>query len=249
MSDSLVDYMKKLRTVKEISREDENELIEKAQSGDENAIATVIEGNLRLVVSVAKKYRGMGIEFADLIQEGNLGLMKAIEKFDTLKGIKFSTYAVQWIRQTINRAMSNKARAIRLPEHVVTTVLNANSAKRILETNGQDTSDQNVAKKAHLGVDDVRKVNALNRMQPSSLNVMIGDELSEMGDMLPDAKTLTPADAISADETHSMLEMALSRLTPAERAVICLRYDVQCKPFTPAELSSVFHIEESKFAS
>lgn len=191
----------------------------------------------------------MGIEFADLIQEGNLGLMKAIEKFDVSKGIKFSTYAVQWIRQTISRAMSNKARTIRLPEHVVTTVLNANSAKRILETNGQDASDRCVAKKARLSVADIRKVNALNRMQPSSLNVMVGDESSEMGDLLQDMKTSSPADAICDDETHSMLEAALSRLTLTERAVICLRYGISGRPFTAKELAKTFHVEENELAS
>lgn len=249
MSDSLADYMKKLRTVKEIPCEDEKTLIEKAQNGDERAIAAVVEGNLRLIVSVAKKYRGMGIEFADIIQEGNLGLLKAIEKFDVSKGIKFSTYAVQWIRQTISRAMSNKARAIRLPEHVVTTVLNANSAKRILETNGQDTSDQNVAKKARLSVADIRKVNVLNRMQPSSLNVMVGDESSEMGDLLQDAKTPNPADTICDGETQSMLETALSRLTLSERAVICLRYGISGRPFTAKELAKAFHVGENELAS
>ncbi len=218
-------YLKDIGRVPLLSAEKEVELAERLLNGDESAKNQLVESNLRLVVSIAKRYVGKGMYFLDLIQEGNLGLMKAVEKFDYTKGYKFSTYATWWIRQAITRSIADQARAIRIPVHMVETIHKVSKASRqLVQELGRDPTAVEIGELVGLDaarVSDIMKI----AQDPISLETPIGEEDdSHLGDFIPDNDTLTPSDAAAYQLMREQLNSVLSTLTPREELVLKLRF-------------------------
>ena len=218
-------YLKEIGKVPLLSAEEEHELAQKMSEGDEEAKKMLSEANLRLVVSIAKRYVGRGMLFLDLIQEGNLGLIKAVEKFDYQKGYKFSTYATWWIRQAITRAIADQARTIRIPVHMVETINKLiRISRQLLQELGRDPYPEEIAKEMNLSIDKVREIQKIAQ-EPVSLETPIGEEEdSHLGDFIPDDDAPAPAEAASFSLLKEQLTSVLSTLQPREEKVLRLRF-------------------------
>ncbi|MCR1952521.1 MULTISPECIES: RNA polymerase sigma factor RpoD [unclassified Clostridium] len=218
-------YLKEIGKVPLLSSEEEIELANRIEQGDQRAKKKLAEANLRLVVSIAKRYVGRGMLFLDLIQEGNLGLIKAVEKFDYRKGFKFSTYATWWIRQAITRAIADQARTIRIPVHMVETINKLIRVQRqLLQELGRDPFPEEISKVMDLPVDKVREIQKIAQ-EPVSLETPIGEEEdSHLGDFIPDDDALAPAEAAAFTMLKEQLINVLDTLTPREEKVLRLRF-------------------------
>ena len=218
-------YLKEIGKVPLLTSDREKELAERMAVGDEEAKTELVEANLRLVVSIAKRYVGKGMFFLDLIQEGNLGLMKAVDKFDYTKGYKFSTYATWWIRQAITRAIADQARTIRIPVHMVETIHKVSRYQRqMLQELGREPTPAEIGEKMGMSAEKVREIMNV-ALDPVSLETPIGEEEdSHLGDFIPDEDTPSPADDASATILREMIERELNTLTPREAHVIKLRF-------------------------
>ena len=221
-------YLKEIGRVPLLTPEEEVELAERMAKGDPAARKRLSEANLRLVVSIAKRYVGRGMQFLDLIQEGNLGLIKAVEKFDHTKGFKFSTYATWWIRQAITRAIADQARTIRIPVHMVETINKVKKvSSQLLHKNGHDPSAEEIAEELDMPIDKVREIMRVAQ-EPVSLETPIGEEEdSHLGDFIEDPDAPAPADAASHTLLKEQLEDVLSTLTPREKKVLELRFGLE----------------------
>ena len=221
-------YLKEIGKVPLLETDKEIELSQKMLEGDEKAKEMLVEANLRLVVSIAKRYMGRGMYFLDLIQEGNLGLMKAVEKFDYTKGYKFSTYATWWIRQAITRAIADQARTIRIPVHMVETIHKVQRASRqILQEKGHDASPEEISDMIGMPVDKVRDILKVAQ-EPVSLETPIGEEEdSHLGDFIPDDEAPAPDDAVSFTMFREQLDEVLNTLTAREKSVLKLRFGLE----------------------
>lgn len=218
-------YLKEIGKVPLLSSEEEIELANRIEQGDQRAKKKLAEANLRLVVSIAKRYVGRGMLFLDLIQEGNLGLIKAVEKFDYRKGFKFSTYATWWIRQAITRAIADQARTIRIPVHMVETINKLIRVQRqLLQELGRDPFPEEISRVMDLPVDKVREIQKIAQ-EPVSLETPIGEEEdSHLGDFIPDDDALAPAEAAAFTMLKEQLINVLDTLTPREEKVLRLRF-------------------------
>ena len=221
-------YLKEIGRVPLLSAEEEVELAIRMSEGDVAAKKRLSEANLRLVVSIAKRYVGRGMQFLDLIQEGNLGLIKAVEKFDHTKGFKFSTYATWWIRQAITRAIADQARTIRIPVHMVETI---NKVKKVnsqlLHENGHEPTNEQIAEKLEMPVEKVREIMRVAQ-EPVSLETPIGEEEdSHLGDFIPDEDAPAPSDVASHTMLKEQLAEVLSTLPPREEKVLRLRFGLE----------------------
>ena len=218
-------YLKEIGKVPLLTTDREKELAERMMAGDETAKTELVEANLRLVVSIAKRYVGRGMFFLDLIQEGNLGLMKAVDKFDYTKGYKFSTYATWWIRQAITRAIADQARTIRIPVHMVETIHKVSRySRQLLQEYGREATAEEIGEKMGMSAEKVREIMKIAQ-DPVSLETPIGEEEdSHLGDFIPDDDTPSPAEATSTNILREELEKQLHTLTPREEHVIKLRF-------------------------
>ncbi len=221
-------YLKEIGRVPLLTPEEEIDLAIRISKGDANAKKRLSEANLRLVVSIAKRYLGRGMQFLDLIQEGNLGLIKAVEKFDYTKGFKFSTYATWWIRQAITRAIADQARTIRIPVHMVETINKVKKvSSQLLHTNGHEPTADEIAEELDMPVDKVREIMRVAQ-EPVSLETPIGEEEdSHLGDFIPDDDAPAPADAASHTLLKEQLSEVLDTLTPREEKVLRLRFGLE----------------------
>ena len=221
-------YLKEIGRVPLLTPDEEVDLAVRISNGDEAAKKRLSEANLRLVVSIAKRYLGRGMQFLDLIQEGNLGLIKAVEKFDYTKGFKFSTYATWWIRQAITRAIADQARTIRIPVHMVETINKVKKvSSQLLHANGREPSAEEVAEELDIPVDKVREIMRVAQ-EPVSLETPIGEEEdSHLGDFIPDDDAPAPADAASHTLLKETLSSVLDSLTPREEKVLRLRFGLE----------------------
>ncbi len=221
-------YLKEIGRVPLLSAEEEIELAQRMSQGDSYAKKRLSEANLRLVVSIAKKYVGRGMQFLDLIQEGNLGLIKAVEKFDYTKGFKFSTYATWWIRQAITRAIADQARTIRIPVHMVETITKVKKvSSQLLHENGHDPTAEEIAIKLEMPVERVREIMRIAQ-DPVSLETPIGEEEdSHLGDFIPDDDAPAPAEAASLILLKEQLNDVLATLTDREAKVLKLRFGLE----------------------
>ena len=228
LDDPVKTYLKEIGQVPLLTAEQETELARAAQAGDEDARRHLSEANLRLVVSVAKRYAGRGLPFLDLIQEGNLGLMKAAEKFEPERGFKFSTYATWWIRQAITRAIADQARTIRIPVHMVETINKViRVSRQLLQELGHDPSPNEIAAEMNMPVDKVREILKIAQ-EPVSLETPIGEEEdSHLGDFIPDEGASEPSEAASYTLLKEQLVSVLSTLTPREEKVLKLRFGLE----------------------
>ncbi len=241
-------YLKEIGKVPLLTTEYEVELATRIASGDEKAKTQLIESNLRLVVSIAKRYVGKGMFFLDLIQEGNLGLMKAVEKFDYSKGYKFSTYATWWIRQAITRAIADQARTIRIPVHMVETIHKLSRVQRqLLQELGHEASAEELAKEMNMSAEKVREIMKIAQ-DPVSLETPIGEEEdSHLGDFIPDDDSPAPSDAASFKLLQEQLSDVLHTLTQREEQVLRLRFGmVDGRPRTLEEVGRAFNITRER---
>ena len=221
-------YLKEIGKVPLLTAEEEIELAKRMEQGDEEAKKRLCEANLRLVVSIAKRYVGRGMLFLDLIQEGNLGLIKAVEKFDYRKGYKFSTYATWWIRQAITRAIADQARTIRIPVHMVETINKLiRVSRQLLQEYGREPLPEEIAKEMGIPEDKVREIIKIAQ-EPVSLETPIGEEEdSHLGDFIPDDDAPAPAEAAAFTLLKEQLMSVLSTLTPREEMVLKLRFGLE----------------------
>ena len=221
-------YLQEIGTVSLLTQEEEIELAVRMSQGDEEAKRRMAEANLRLVVSIAKRYVGRGMLFLDLIQEGNLGLIKAVEKFDYTKGYKFSTYATWWIRQAITRAIADQARTIRIPVHMVETINKViRVSRQLLQELGHDPSAEEIAAEMNIPVEKVRDILKIAQ-EPVSLETPIGEEEdSHLGDFIPDEDASEPSEAASFSLLKEQLMSVLATLTPREEKVLRLRFGIE----------------------
>ena len=220
-------YLKEIGKVPLLTADEEQELARRMAEGDEEAKRRMAEANLRLVVSIAKRYVGRGMLFLDLIQEGNLGLIKAVDKFDYTKGYKFSTYATWWIRQAITRAIADQARTIRIPVHMVETINKViRVSRQLLQELGHDPSAEEIAEEMGMAVDKVRDILKIAQ-EPVSLETPIGEEEdSHLGDFIPDEDASEPSEAASFSLLKEQLMTVLDTLTPREKKVLELRFGI-----------------------
>ena len=218
-------YLKEIGRVPLLTPDEEVDLAKRMSDGDQEAKNRMTESNLRLVVSIAKRYVGRGMQFLDLIQEGNLGLIKAVDKFDYTKGYKFSTYATWWIRQAITRAIADQARTIRIPVHMVETINKViRVSRQLLQELGHDPTAEEIAEEMNLPVDKVRDILKIAQ-EPVSLETPIGEEEdSHLGDFIPDEEASEPAEAASFALLREQLDEVLDTLTPREKKVLELRF-------------------------
>ena len=218
-------YLKEIGRIPLLTFEEEVDLAKRIEEGDERAKHQLAEANLRLVVSIAKRYVGRGMQFLDLIQEGNMGLIKAVDKFEHKKGFKFSTYATWWIRQAITRAIADQARTIRIPVHMVETINKLVRAQRqLVQELGRDPLPEEVAELMNMDVEKVREVQKIAQ-EPVSLETPIGEEEdSHLGDFIPDEEILSPSDAATNTMLREQLITVLDTLTDRERKVLALRF-------------------------
>ncbi|XOQ44335.1 MAG: RNA polymerase sigma factor RpoD [Clostridium sp.] len=221
-------YLKEIGRVPLLTPEEEIDLAIRISEGDEAAKKRLSEANLRLVVSIAKRYLGRGMQFLDLIQEGNLGLIKAVEKFDYKKGFKFSTYATWWIRQAITRAIADQARTIRIPVHMVETINKVKKvSSQLLHTSGHEPTAEEISEELDMPVEKVREIMRVAQ-EPVSLETPIGEEEdSHLGDFIPDDDAPAPADAASHTLLKEQLADVLGTLTPREEKVLRLRFGLE----------------------
>lgn len=221
-------YLKDIGRVPLLTAEEEIDLAERMAKGDRRARTRLIEANLRLVVSIAKRYVGRGMQLLDLISEGNMGLIKAVEKFDHTKGFKFSTYATWWIRQAITRAIADQARTIRIPVHMVETITKVKKVQsQLLHKNGHDPSPEEISAELEMPVEKVREIMRIAQ-DPVSLETPIGEEEdSHLGDFIPDDDAPAPADAASLILLKEQLNDVLSTLTEREAKVLRLRFGLE----------------------
>src|SRR2546427_8690382 len=241
-------YLKEIGKVPLLNSADEIKLAKRMERGDEEAKRRLIEANLRLVVSIAKKYVGRGMLFLDLIQEGNLGLIRAVEKFDWRKGYKFSTYATWWIRQAITRALADQARTIRIPVHMVETINKLIRISRtLLQELGREPTAEEIATAMSLPVERVREIIKIAQ-EPISLETPIGEEEdSHLGDFIEDQDALAPAEAASFTMLKEQLEDVLETLTPRERKVLKLRFGLDDgRPRTLEEVGREFGVTRER---
>lgn len=248
LDDPVKMYLKDIGRVPLLSADDEIELARKMQEGDEEAKKKLSEANLRLVVSIAKRYVGRGMLFLDLIQEGNLGLMKAVEKFDYQKGFKFSTYATWWIRQAITRAIADQARTIRIPVHMVETINKLTRVSRILlQKYGREPTPAEIAREMNISEERVREIQKIAQ-DPVSLETPIGEEEdSHLGDFIEDDRAVTPSDSVSSTMLKETLLSVLNSLTPREEKVLRLRYGVDDgRPRTLEEVGKEFNVTRER---
>ena len=241
-------YLKEIGQIKLLSMEEELELSDRILNGDEEAKKILAEANLRLVVSIAKRYVGRGMLFLDLIQEGNIGLMKAVDKFDVGKGFKFSTYATWWIRQAITRAIADQARTIRVPVHMVETI---NKLARIqrqltLELNREPTEEE-LAEKMHTSVDRIREIYKISQ-EPVSLETPIGEEEdSHLGDFIKDERNVSPEEYATNEMLKDEISKVLLTLTEREEKVIRLRFGLEDgKSRTLEEVGQLFGVTRER---
>ena len=241
-------YLKEIGQIKLLTTEEELELADKIAKGDEQAKATLAEANLRLVVSIAKRYVGRGMLFLDLIQEGNIGLMKAVEKFDVTKGYKFSTYATWWIRQAITRAIADQARTIRVPVHMVETINKLARVERqlTLELNREPTEEE-LSKKMGTSVEKIRDIYKISQ-EPVSLEIPIGEEDdSHLGDFIPDETNMSPEDYAVNELLKDEISEVLLTLTEREEKVIRLRFGLEDgRPRTLEEVGQLFGVTRER---
>lgn len=228
MEDPVRMYLKEIGRVPLLSAEEEMELAKRIEAGDDEAKKRLSEANLRLVVSIAKRHVGRGMQLLDLIQEGNLGLIKAVEKFDYRKGYKFSTYATWWIRQAITRAIADQARTIRIPVHMVETINKlVRTSRQLLQELGREATPEEIAERMELPVEKVREVMKIS-MEPVSLETPIGEEEdSHLGDFIQDDNVPVPADAAAFTLLKEQLEEVLGTLTEREQKVLTLRFGLE----------------------
>jgi len=241
-------YLREIGKIPLLGPDVESELAEKMSQGDEIAKNKLVESNLRLVVSIAKRYVGKGMFFLDLIQEGNLGLMKAVDKFDFTKGYKFSTYATWWIRQAITRAIADQARTIRIPVHMVETIHRVSRYQRqMLQENGREPTENELAEKLGMSVEKVREVMKI-ALDPVSLETPIGEEDdSHLGDFIPDEESPAPAEAASYALLREQLDEVLHTLTEREEQVLKLRFGLTGgRPCTLEEVGQAFNITRER---
>ena len=248
MDDPVKMYLKDIGKVPLLSPDEETELAKRMMDGDENAKRLLSEANLRLVVSIAKRYMGRGMQFLDLIQEGNLGLMKAVEKFDYQKGFKFSTYATWWIRQAITRAIADQARTIRIPVHMVETINRlVRVSRRLLQDLGREPMPDEIAKEMGISEERVREIQKIAQ-DPVSLETPIGEEEdSHLSDFIEDERSTAPTDAVAYTMLKEQLIGVLNTLTPREEKVLRLRYGLDDgKPRTLEEVGKEFNVTRER---
>lgn len=241
-------YLKEIGQIKLLTMEEELELADRIREGDEQAKTILAEANLRLVVSIAKRYVGRGMLFLDLIQEGNIGLMKAVDKFDVSKGYKFSTYATWWIRQAITRAIADQARTIRVPVHMVETINKLARVQRqlTLELN-REPSEEELAKKMNVSVDKIRDIYKISQ-EPVSLETPIGEEDdSHLGDFVPDERNMSPEEYATNEMLKDEISEVLLTLTEREEKVIRLRFGLEDgKSRTLEEVGQMFGVTRER---
>ena len=248
LDDPVKMYLKDIGRVPLLSADEEIELARRMQENDEAAKKRLSEANLRLVVSIAKRYVGRGMLFLDLIQEGNLGLIKAVDKFDYTKGFKFSTYATWWIRQAITRAIADQARTIRIPVHMVETINKVKKTNsQLLHENGRDPTAEEIAERLDMPVEKVREILRVAQ-EPVSLETPIGEEEdSHLGDFIPDDDAQAPVDAASMALMREQLSEVLKTLTPREARVLSLRYGLEDgNPKTLEEVGKEFNVTRER---
>ena len=241
-------YLKEIGKIPLLSMEDEIELAKRIELGDEGAKKVLAEANLRLVVSIAKRYVGRGMQFLDLIQEGNLGLIKAVEKFDYTKGFKFSTYATWWIRQAITRAIADQARTIRIPVHMVETINRLiRVSRQLLQELGREPQPEEIAARVDMPVERVREVLKISQ-EPVSLETPIGEEEdSHLGDFIQDEQVMVPAEAAAFTLLHEQLMEVLDTLTEREQKVLKLRFGLEDgRPRTLEEVGREFNVTRER---
>ena len=241
-------YLKEIGKVPLLSADEEIEYAKRMEEGDEEAKKRLAEANLRLVVSIAKRYVGRGMQFLDLIQEGNLGLIKAVEKYDYRKGFKFSTYATWWIRQAITRAIADQARTIRIPVHMVETINKLVRVQRqLLQELGREPSPEEIAENMDIPVERVREIQKISQ-EPVSLETPIGEEEdSHLGDFIQDESIPTPVEATNQTLLHEQLDDVVSTLTEREQRVIKLRFGWDDgRPRTLEEVGKEFNVTRER---
>lgn len=241
-------YLKEIGRINLLTSDEEYEYALRAEQGDEYAKKMLAESNLRLVVSIAKRYVGRGMLFLDLIQEGNIGLMKAVEKYDPSKGFKFSTYATWWIRQAITRAIADQARTIRVPVHMVETINKlARIQRQLTQELNREPTDEELAKKLGISIDKVREVYKISQ-DPVSLETPIGEEDdSHLGDFIKDERTMSPEEYATSEMLKEELSGVLLTLTDREERVLRLRFgldDGQCR--TLEEVGQIFGVTRER---
>ena len=248
MDDPVKMYLKDIGKVPLLQPDEETELARRMMDGDEAAKRLLSEANLRLVVSIAKRYMGRGMQFLDLIQEGNLGLMKAVEKFDYQKGFKFSTYATWWIRQAITRAIADQARTIRIPVHMVETINKLiRVSRRLLQELGREPTPEEIAVEMEIPEDRVREIQKIAQ-DPVSLETPIGEEEdSHLSDFIEDEGSAAPTDAVSYTMLKEQMLGVLDTLTPREEKVLRLRYGLDDgRPRTLEEVGKEFNVTRER---
>ena len=241
-------YLKEIGRVPLLTAEEEIELATRMAQGDKYARKRLSEANLRLVVSIAKRYVGRGMQFLDLIQEGNLGLIKAVEKFDYTKGYKFSTYATWWIRQAITRSIADQARTIRIPVHMVETITKVKKvSSQLLHENGHEPTPKEIADRLGISVERVREILRISQ-DPVSLETPIGEEEdSHLGDFIPDEDAPAPAEAASRTLLKEQLSEILGTLTDREEKVLRLRFGLEDgRPRTLEEVGKEFNVTRER---
>lgn len=241
-------YLKEIGKVPLLSADEEVALAKRIENGDVQAKQELAEANLRLVVSIAKRYVGRGMLFLDLIQEGNLGLMKAVEKFDYTKGFKFSTYATWWIRQAITRSIADQARTIRIPVHMVETINKLVRIQRqLVQEIGREPTAEEIAEEMGIEVEKVREIIKISQ-EPVSLETPIGEEEdSSLGDFIPDNEIISPEEAATFYMLREELTEVLSTLTPREESVLRLRFGLDDgRPRTLEEVGTVFDVTRER---
>ena len=241
-------YLKEIGRIPLLSSEEEIELAKRMEEGDEEAKKKLSEANLRLTVSIAKRYSGRGMQFLDLIQEGNLGLIKAVEKFDYRKGYKFSTYATWWIRQSITREIADQARTIRIPVHMVETMNRVNrTSRRLLQEYGREPTPEEIAEAMNLPVERVLEISKISQ-EPVSLETPIGEEEdSHLGDFIQDEHIPVPADEAAHTLLREQLEKVMDTLSEREQKVLALRFGLEDgKPHTLEEVGREFQVTRER---
>ncbi|WP_427171220.1 RNA polymerase sigma factor RpoD [Fusobacterium nucleatum] len=241
-------YLREIGQVPLLTHDEEIEYAKRAYEGDEEASKKLIESNLRLVVSIAKKHTNRGLKLLDLIQEGNIGLMKAVEKFEYTKGYKFSTYATWWIRQAITRAIADQGRTIRIPVHMIETINKIKKESRIyLQETGKDASPEILAERLGMEVDKIKAIQEMNQ-EPISLETPVGsEEDSELGDFVEDQKTTSPYEATNRAILREELDAVLKTLSQREEKVLRYRYGLDdSSPKTLEEVGKIFNVTRER---
>ena len=246
--DSIRMYLAEIGRVKLLTHADEIRLAKGIARGDKRCKDKLVEANLRLVVSIAKKYRNRGVSFLDLIQEGNLGLIRAAEKFDHTKGYKFSTYATWWIRQAITRAIADKGRTIRIPVHMVEKVNKFHRThRRMIQVLGREPADEEIARELCVPIEEILRLQEISQRSISLATPVGDDDSSELGDFLEDATSVTPTDAVSESLLKAHLREALDELPERERQIIELRFGMKDdRPRTLEEVGREFDITRER---